>query len=138
MSLTMFVTKPFEIANSLPLAGEAAGAVEAGLAPKPMMTAAARPGRKTARARLTPRQMDVLALLCEGFSNKTICRRLNIAVGTVKVHIAGILRELGVSNRLQAVVAASRGDLADVLAGRAAATRRFCSEVETRGRRRQK
>src|SRR5262245_24315039 len=57
---------------------------------------------------LTPRQMEVLILLCEGLPNKLICRRLNIATGTVKVHISGILRELGVTSRLQAVVAARR------------------------------
>ena len=58
--------------------------------------------------RLTPRQLEVLELLCEGLPNKLISRRLNIAAGTVKVHIASILRELGVSSRLQAVVAAQR------------------------------
>jgi hypothetical protein len=56
----------------------------------------------------------VLYLLCEGLPNKLICRQLNIASGTVKVHIGVILRELGVSSRLQAVVAAQRcGLLAD-------------------------
>ena len=59
-------------------------------------------------ASLTPRQLEVLALLCEGLPNKLICRRLNIASGTVKVHISCILRELGVTSRLQAVVAAQR------------------------------
>lgn len=60
---------------------------------------------------LTPRQRDVLALLCEGLPNKLICRRLNISSGTVKAHISSILRELGVSSRLQAVVAARESDL---------------------------
>ena len=62
---------------------------------------------------LTPRQRDVLALLCEGLPNKLICRRLNISSGTVKAHISSILRELGVSSRLQAVVAARAISLAD-------------------------
>lgn len=57
---------------------------------------------------LTPRQREVLSLLCEGLPNKLICRQLNIAAGTVKVHIGVILRELGVKSRLQAVVAANR------------------------------
>ena len=60
---------------------------------------------------LTPRQQEVLALLCEGLPNKLICRRLNIATGTVKVHISVILRELGASSRLQAVVMARRWGL---------------------------
>jgi DNA-binding NarL/FixJ family response regulator len=58
--------------------------------------------------RLTPRQAEVLALLSEGLTNKLIGRRLNISTGTVKVHISCILRELGVSNRLQAFVSAQR------------------------------
>ena len=57
-------------------------------------------------AQFTPRQLEVLALLCEGLPNKLICRRLDIAPGTVKVHISCILRQLGVTSRLQAVVAA--------------------------------
>ena len=60
---------------------------------------------------LTPRQRDVLALLCEGLPNKLICRRLDISQGTVKAHISSILRELGVSSRLQAVVAAREAGL---------------------------
>jgi DNA-binding NarL/FixJ family response regulator len=67
--------------------------------------------RKTLPVHLTPRQLEVLSLLCEGLPNKVICRQLNIATGTVKVHIGIILRELGVTSRLQAVVAASRHGL---------------------------
>ena len=55
---------------------------------------------------LTPRQLEVLALLCEGLPNKLIGRRLNIASATVKIHVARILRALNVSSRLQAVIAA--------------------------------
>jgi len=85
--------------------------------------------------RLTARQMEVLGLLCEGLPNKLICRQLNIATGTVKVHIGCILRELGVTSRLQAVVAARRLGLdrpfdagvaekaTDVMAGEAAGFR---------------
>ena len=62
---------------------------------------------------LTPRQLDVLALLCEGLSNKLIGRRLNISSATVKIHVANILRVLQVSSRLQAVVAARRRGLVD-------------------------
>jgi DNA-binding NarL/FixJ family response regulator len=53
---------------------------------------------------LTQREREVLALLCEGLPNKLIARRLNISAGTVKVHISNILRALGVSTRLQAVL----------------------------------
>ena len=57
-------------------------------------------------ARLTKRELEVLALLCEGMPNKLIARRLKISAGTVKVHISRILRALGVSTRLQAVLLA--------------------------------
>ena len=78
-------------------------------------SAAIAPDRRQVNpAHLTPRQVEVLVLLCEGLPNKLICRRLNIAAGTVKVHISCILRELGVTSRLQAVVAARRHDLAGV------------------------
>ena len=53
---------------------------------------------------LTPRQLEVLALLCEGLPNKLIGRRLEIANGTVKIHVMQILRALNVSSRLQAVI----------------------------------
>jgi len=62
-------------------------------------------------AHLTPRQLEVLTLLCEGLPNKLICRRLNISAGTVKAHISSVLRALGVASRLQAVVQARRRGL---------------------------
>jgi DNA-binding NarL/FixJ family response regulator len=61
--------------------------------------------------RLTPRELEVLALLCEGLPNKLIGRRLDISSATVKCHISRILSELGVASRLQAVVAAARRGL---------------------------
>lgn len=72
----------------------------------PMQLAAQ--GVNTPPVHLTPRQREVLSLLCEGLPNKLICRRLNISTGTVKIHIGCIMRELGVSSRLQAVVSAQR------------------------------
>jgi ATP/maltotriose-dependent transcriptional regulator MalT len=60
------------------------------------------------RLRLTPRELEVLQLLCEGLPNKLIERRLQIGAGTVKCHVASILSKLGVASRLQAVVAAHR------------------------------
>lgn len=56
--------------------------------------------------RLTSRQLDVLTLMCEGLPNKVIGRKLNIANGTVKIHVANILRALNVSSRVQAVIVA--------------------------------
>src|SRR5262245_4645003 len=74
--------------------------------------------RSTSPVRLTPRQLEVLSLLCQGLPNKLICRQLNIAAGTVKVHIGCILKELGVTSRLQAVVSAGRfGLLKELVTG---------------------
>jgi DNA-binding CsgD family transcriptional regulator len=82
--------------------------------------------------RLTPRQLEVLALLCEGLPNKLICRRLSISAGTVKAHISGILRELGVASRLQAVVAARRSGLLGEAALTSAGTLVGSASVSTR------
>lgn len=57
---------------------------------------------------LTPRQTDVLSLLLKGLPNKLIARELNVAVDTVKDHVAAVLRALGVSSRTQAVLVVSR------------------------------
>jgi DNA-binding NarL/FixJ family response regulator len=59
-------------------------------------------------AQLTERQRDVFDLLAEGCATKTIARRLNLAVGTVKVHLAGIYRVLGASSRLEALAKVHR------------------------------
>jgi len=58
-------------------------------------------------ARLTPRQSDVLALVARGLSNKEIARDLELAEGTVKLHVTALLKVLGVNNRTQAVVKAN-------------------------------
>ncbi|MGE0310676.1 MAG: LuxR C-terminal-related transcriptional regulator [Lautropia sp.] len=57
---------------------------------------------------LTPRQRQVLRLLLQGQPNKRICRELDLAEGTVKVHVSAVLRALNVTNRAQVVVAAAR------------------------------
>ncbi len=57
---------------------------------------------------LTPRQVEVLRLMAQGLSNKGICRRLNVAEGTVKLHVTAIMRALNTGNRTQAVIEATR------------------------------
>ena len=66
---------------------------------------------------LTPRQLEVLELLCKGLSNRRIGERLGIANGTVKVHVAGILRTLNVCSRLEAVSVARTLGLVRVQTG---------------------
>jgi DNA-binding NarL/FixJ family response regulator len=57
----------------------------------------------------TPQQREIIVMLGEGKSNKEIAREMKVVEGTVKLHIRGILRKLGVRNRTEAVLAAARG-----------------------------
>ena len=64
--------------------------------------------RETDRSTLlTPRELDVLATLAEGMTNKAIARRLNISLHTVKFHVESLFRKLGARTRTEAVVKAS-------------------------------
>lgn len=55
-------------------------------------------------APLTERERDILGCLASGLSNKLIARDLNIAEGTVKVHIKNLLKKLKFRSRLEAAV----------------------------------
>ena len=57
---------------------------------------------------LTPRELDVLALLAEGASNKTIAKRLGISVHTAKFHVGSLLDKLDATGRTDAVAHAAR------------------------------
>ena len=57
---------------------------------------------------LTQRELEVAQLLARGLTNKEIAQRLGITDHTVKFHLNGILRKLGVSSRTEAVVRAAR------------------------------
>jgi DNA-binding NarL/FixJ family response regulator len=61
---------------------------------------------------LTGRQMEVLALMMQGKSNKAICRALDLAEPTVKNHVTAILKALKATNRTEAVIAAGALGLA--------------------------
>jgi LuxR family maltose regulon positive regulatory protein len=52
---------------------------------------------------LTPRELDVLALLARGLTNKEIAKQLVISHGTVRQHVYNLFQKLHVNNRLQAV-----------------------------------
>lgn len=58
-------------------------------------------------ALLTPRELEVLAALAEGMTNKAIARRLDISLHTVKFHVESLFRKLGARTRTEAVVKAS-------------------------------
>ena len=59
-------------------------------------------------AALTPREIQVLSLLAEGASNKSIARRLGISVHTVKFHVASLLDKFEAIGRTDAVTQAVR------------------------------
>jgi len=69
-------------------------------------------GRRGIVEELTARQREIMLIVAEGLSNKEIARRLNIAEGTVKIHLHQIYRQLGISNRT-ALTAFVYGDRAD-------------------------
>ncbi|MDP6473610.1 MAG: response regulator transcription factor [Alphaproteobacteria bacterium] len=57
---------------------------------------------------LTRRQRDVMRLLALGRSNKAIAQELELAEGTVKVHVSAIFKALNVTNRTEAVIIAGK------------------------------
>jgi DNA-binding NarL/FixJ family response regulator len=57
---------------------------------------------------LTSRELDVLALMAEGASNKMIARQLGISVHTVKFHVGSLLDKLDATGRTDAVAHAAR------------------------------
>src|SRR5205085_12308389 len=57
--------------------------------------------------RLTPRELEVLAAMADGASNKAIARRLDISFHTAKFHVAAILAKLDADSRTEAVARAA-------------------------------
>ncbi|WP_306150410.1 MULTISPECIES: response regulator transcription factor [unclassified Roseibium] len=57
---------------------------------------------------LTPQQIRVLQMICNGLLNKQIAYELSVGETTVKAHVSEILRKLSVSSRTQAVIEVNR------------------------------
>ena len=55
------------------------------------------------RPPLTPRELEILACLGEGMSNKMVARRLGISAHTVKFHLEAVFAKLGATSRAEAV-----------------------------------
>ena len=63
---------------------------------------------------LSPRELDVLRLICEGHSNRTIATKLSLSVNTVAVHRANIMNALGVHKTAELVVYAIQHGLVNL------------------------
>ena len=57
---------------------------------------------------LTGRQLEVLGLICKGYTNKQIAEHTQTVEATAKAHVSAILRELRVENRTQALLVAQK------------------------------
>jgi DNA-binding CsgD family transcriptional regulator len=82
--------------------------VGAGLEADAVIVATTAPGDADAEVALTARELEVLALLAEGASNKLIARRLGISTHTAKYHVASLLEKLDAVSRTDAVTSAAR------------------------------
>ncbi|OAF07680.1 helix-turn-helix transcriptional regulator [Bradyrhizobium centrolobii] len=91
------------------LLGGVAGLRLAGPGEQASATVVARTTRDLADGfALTQRELDVLALMAEGASNKMIARQLGISVHTVKFHVGSLLDKLDATGRTDAVAHAAR------------------------------
>lgn len=96
---------------------EVAAAIDAAAAglvvlhPQSMEGAAIRAGPSHLVESLSPREIEVLRLMAEGLSNKTIAWRLSISEHTVKFHVNSIFSKLGAGTRTEAVMLGVRQGL---------------------------
>jgi DNA-binding NarL/FixJ family response regulator len=63
---------------------------------------------------LSPRELEVLRLICEGLSNRTIATKLGLSVNTIAVHRANIMKTLGVHKTAELVMYAIQNGLVNV------------------------
>jgi DNA-binding NarL/FixJ family response regulator len=62
-------------------------------------------GREGKIARLTGREREVAALVCNGLSNKIVAQKLNVSEGAIKIHLHTIFQKLRVRGRSELAVA---------------------------------
>jgi DNA-binding NarL/FixJ family response regulator len=67
------------------------------------------------RTRLTPRELQVLQLICKGLPNRAIATQLNVSANTVAVHRANIMNTLGLHKTAELVTYAIKNGLVDPL-----------------------
>jgi two-component system nitrate/nitrite response regulator NarL len=73
-----------------------------------------RDAHRKVMAQFTPRELEVLRLLANGYDTGTLAERLGIAPHTVEWHVRHLIEKLGVHSKLQAVIGAVRIGLIDV------------------------
>ena len=108
LSYLMKDSPPQKLVDAIKAAQKGEPVLHPRVAKKIMQRAA---GKKTVLEPLTDREMEVLALLVKGLSNKEIAENLYISPRTVKSHVSNILRKLDVKDRTQAVIKAIDNDL---------------------------
>jgi DNA-binding CsgD family transcriptional regulator len=91
-------------------------AVAAGLVVRvrPPATTGFQPREELPAILLTPREIEILAAIGEGDSNKEAARRLGISAHTVKFHLEAIFQKLGATSRAEAVVKGLRQRLIEI------------------------
>ena len=97
--------------GDLRAAVRAAARGESPLSPKVAGAVIASRERPRAAAGLSEREREVVALVAEGLPNKLIARRLEISEKTVKAHLTSVFQQIGVTDRTQAALWASRHGL---------------------------
>lgn len=96
LSGQVFVPRIITSANPLPAAQNRQSRAPSG------------PGSEVRLEDLTPRQRDVLRCISRGCSNKETARELDIAEGTVKIHLAALFTHFGVRNRTELAMRAQK------------------------------
>jgi len=77
------------------------------------LTAIPEQGTRKRSYNLTPRELDIISSIVDGYTNKDIAEKFSIAEQTVKHHLGNIFDKLGVSNRLELALYAVNHHLID-------------------------
>jgi NarL family two-component system response regulator LiaR len=99
--------QPQELARAIRAADAGEAVIDPAVAAR-LVEALAEREQDDGYERLTPREREVLALIGRGFSNKRIALELGVAEKTAKAHVSNLLGKLGLADRTQAALYASR------------------------------
>jgi NarL family two-component system response regulator LiaR len=101
--------QPQELARAIRAAYAGEALIDPAVAAR-LVEALAASERDDGYERLTPREREVLVLIGRGFSNKRIALELGVAEKTAKTHVSNLLGKLGLADRTQAALYATRID----------------------------